>query len=429
MSAKYDTFTAFVEKNSTLDDSDNSSDDGLADIEDLIKLPDPSSVRLSRQSRFYQHNLPIENGLYEGLIDEKLRRNGLGIYSVNNGQDYYCGQWLEDKANGIGFQKLNYNASIVHGTFRNGVLSEGYGRRTLDANFEYDGKLMNDKFHGLGSLSTLIDGVNRNEPIVLVANWACGKVATVYRNEIEEIFLAQCDIFNSCLKAIAHLSDLGKQRDYFGVLIELLEKPQLSSMLLKDINKCLQLPRELKSSADFLLRMDTAYENMGSFFEATKRPNKKPDYTECVRKACLAGLERYMRFLQSRVYEEEAESRFLDLDRVIGTSLRDLLDSTTTNYNTLAYLQKILYIDPSVLDLIKKLTRTVNEMLYETPQSYHQKILDTETQLITSIWSDYLEMVNRTGLCNAKKKETNSFIPQINCLLPSNNGCFVPQIK
>ena len=336
MNKIYDTFSPFVEKNSVDDLSDNDSDDGLGDIEDLIKLPELSSVCHSSHNKFFQHNLSIENGIFEGLVDEKLRRDGIGIYSVNNGQDYYCGQWQEDKVHGYGFQKLNYGASLLFGTFRNGVLSEGYGFRTLENNFEYDGKLKDGKFHDIGCVSIRIDGVNRNEPLVLVAKFANGKVASVYRNEIDETFLAQYDVFNKCLKSIADLADLNKQREYFSILIELLEKKQLSNMILKDINKSTRLPRDLKSSADLLLRMDTAYENLGLFFVDTKsvRP-KKSNYAECVREACHCGLQRYMRFLQSCAYVEESESRFLDLEQVIGTSLRVLLEANVYNKSNL----------------------------------------------------------------------------------------------
>jgi len=330
MNTTYDTFSPFIDKNAL--DSDNDSDDGLGDIEDLIKLPELTSVRPASHNKFFQYNLPIENGVFEGLVDEKLRRHGLGIYSVNNGQDYYCGQWQEDKVNGYGFHKLNYGASLFYGTFRNGILSEGYGFRALEHNFEYEGKFKDGKFHDLGSVSIRIDGVNQNEPILLVAKWANGKVASVYRNEIDENYLAQYNSFNKCLKSIADLRELDKQREYFSIFIELLEKKQLSNMLLKDINKNTRLPRELKSSADLLLRLDTAYENLGSFFSDSKlvRP-KKGNYIECVREACHGGLQRYIRFLQSCAYVDESESRFLDLQKVIGSSLSDLLESNTYN--------------------------------------------------------------------------------------------------
>jgi hypothetical protein len=61
----------------------------------------------------------------------------------------------------------------------------------------------------------------------------------------------------------------------------------------------------------------------------------------------------------------------------------------------LGYLQKILFIDPNMLDLMKKITRTLNEILYETPLSFHQEIIDKQTEQIQSIWLDYLDVVNQ----------------------------------
>lgn len=44
---------------------------------------------------------------------------------------------------------------------------------------------------------------------------------------------------------------------------------------------------------------------------------------------------------------------------------------------------------------MKKLTRTLNEILYETPLSLHQEIITKQTEQIKSIWLDYLDVVNQ----------------------------------
>lgn len=401
MSTDYNTtFSAFIQRNNDADAVDDWSDDGLGDIEDLIRLPDPTNVSTSqRRLKFYQASLPIENGVYEGLVDDQRRRIGLGIFSVKNGEDYYCGQWDDDKQNGFGYHRISQGASFFYGMFRQGLLSEGYGRQSLENSFEYEGKMHEGNFHGLGSLSIRIDGVNRNEPLLLVAQWQAGKAERVFINEIDSTFHHQFDKFKQSL-SIAFSNDFNKQRSYFHTLIELLERQHLSKDLLKEINSNKLLPDEIKASADLLIRIDVTYENIAIFLNDDKstRP-RRPNYTECVRNACFEGLERYGRFLQSHIYQDQSETQFLKLDEIIGCSVRDIIEQGLNNIKTLRknssnsrFEQKILYVDPSVLELLKKLTRIVNEIMYEMLQCFHAEILNKEKKFINDLWLDYFNL-------------------------------------
>ena len=126
------------------DNRENSSQADLNDIVDLIELPEISTV-IRKEDKFYQHLLSIEDGLYDGSVNDELLREGLGIYNTNDGKEYYSGVWKNDKPNGYGCRFENYGSSIYHGFFENQILKEGFGRVELEDGYVYEGKIENGK--------------------------------------------------------------------------------------------------------------------------------------------------------------------------------------------------------------------------------------------------------------------------------------------
>lgn len=97
------------------------SDDDLDDIHDLIVALPNLVEKTDASSRSYHAHLPIDDGIYEGLVkDENMQREGLGSFSVNNGEEFYSGQWLGDKRNGNGYWTREYAKVVYYGHFKVG---------------------------------------------------------------------------------------------------------------------------------------------------------------------------------------------------------------------------------------------------------------------------------------------------------------------
>ncbi|CAF3926867.1 unnamed protein product, partial [Rotaria sp. Silwood1] len=68
------------------------------------------------------------------------------------------GSWKDDKPDGYGFNLKNHGTIIYYGEFQKGILKEGYGKEQLPNGYENEGKIKDEKFHGLGSLSIKLNG-------------------------------------------------------------------------------------------------------------------------------------------------------------------------------------------------------------------------------------------------------------------------------
>ncbi|CAF1525147.1 unnamed protein product, partial [Rotaria sordida] len=253
-------------------DEEVSSDDEN-DIADIVHLPEASTVKRN-DDKFYQRLLPIENGIYNGTINETFLREGQGTYSINNGEEYYSGEWKNDKHDGYGYNFKQYGSITHHGQFENGILKEGYGKVQLPDKYQYEGKIKDGKFHGLGCLSIEVSGltgINRSsveETILkLVAEWKENKTEFIYRNEIEQCYQNQYEVFQHSFESFILLSDQNhqQQRQCLQILIDLLEKRLVDISLLKEIVTNSILPHKLKSSADLLFKLDNSYTNLNKY--------------------------------------------------------------------------------------------------------------------------------------------------------------------
>ncbi|CAF1267998.1 unnamed protein product [Rotaria sordida] len=195
-------------------DDEYNSDDGN-DIADIVYLPEISSVK-RKEDKFYQHLVPIGNGIYDGTINEKLLREGQGIYSINNGEEYYSGSWKDDKPDGYDFNFKNHGSIIYHDILK------------------------------------------------LVAEWKEGKTEFIYINDIEQYYKNQYEVFYNSLESIILLNNENQQkrRQYLQILIGLFEKCLSNLSLLKEIVTSPILPRELKISANLLFKLDHSYTNL-----------------------------------------------------------------------------------------------------------------------------------------------------------------------
>ncbi|CAF4776899.1 unnamed protein product, partial [Rotaria sp. Silwood2] len=81
-----------------------------------------------QEDKLYQHLLPIDKGIYDGTVNKKFLRKGLGTYSRNNGEEYYSSVWNNYKPHGCCYMFKNYDSTIYHDEFYNEILKEGYGK-------------------------------------------------------------------------------------------------------------------------------------------------------------------------------------------------------------------------------------------------------------------------------------------------------------
>ncbi|CAF4187169.1 unnamed protein product, partial [Rotaria sordida] len=159
------------------DSGARNSDDERDDIIYIGLVPEISAIK-RKEDKFYQQHLPIDDGIFDGTVNEKILREGLGTFSSNNGERYHSGQWKNDKPHGYGYRFDKYASVIYYGEFDDKTLQEGYGKLKLDDGYLYEGKIKDDKFHGLGSLTIQIkDLPDMNQPnarkecLRVIADW------------------------------------------------------------------------------------------------------------------------------------------------------------------------------------------------------------------------------------------------------------------
>ncbi|CAF3311875.1 unnamed protein product [Rotaria socialis] len=380
---------------STDNDDECSSDDERNSIADIACLPEISAVK-RKEDRCYQHLLPIDNGLYDGTVSEKFLREGLGTYTVNNDEEYYSGAWKDDKPHGYGYNLKSRGSTIYYGEFNNGLLKEGYGKVTLEDGYVYKGPIKDGKFHGLGSLSMKIAGLKEIDTLQLVAEWENGKTSIVYKNEIKLYYEYQYQAFCNSLESIISLNSVSRkeQRKFFQSLIDLLEKRLLNLNLLNEIATHSILPRELKSSANLLYKLDNSYTHLKKYTEI----DIKNSYNNCVKNICEIGLKIYA---TSLAWTEDDEK----LDCISSRKIFDENLNSFTQKSQLSDLKAVLLIDTFVVDLIQKMIRFANEKLLRISSQYRSEFIDSHTRFIKRIWLDYFQALEKDSIANSLDDE------------------------
>ncbi|CAF1408560.1 unnamed protein product [Adineta steineri] len=372
---------------------DQSSDDDGVDVADLSSMPDISVVK-RKEDKIYQHLLPIDNGFYDGALDGNLLREGLGTYSFNNGEEYYSGLWKDDKPCGYGYQFKGYGSTICHGDFHDGKLKEGYGKIKKDHGYEYKGTIRDDNFHGLGILSIKIANLKDmnntsvyKDTLKIVAEWNMGQTDIVYLDEIQTYYINQHKTFCENLSSILSSKNesLRKQRQYFQILIDL-EECSLDLKLLYEIGVHPQLPKKLKSSADLLHVLDNSYRNLSNY---TITSDTLESYNQCVRNICEKSLQSYVLKLVSM--EDLYESNCIQAKYIFDEKL-----SSFTKKTQLKDLYEILSFSTLVIEMIKKFVSSANKRLTYVSSSHRSDYIQSHTKLIKAIWTDYLELADRS---------------------------------
>ncbi|CAF1411630.1 unnamed protein product [Adineta steineri] len=360
-------------------DDDECDNDYLNNIDDVIGLPDISSFT-RKEDKFYQHLLAVDDGIYDGTVNEKSLREGQGTFSINNGEEYYSGSWKNDKPNGYGFNLKNHGLIVYHGTFEDSILKEGYGKEQLSDDYEYKGEISNGSFHGLGTLSIKVSGLG--DILKLVAEWKEGKAEIVYKNDIEEYYKKQNKVFHNALENLILLNNENhqKQREYFRTLIDLFEKRLSDLVLLKEITTNTILPSELKLSADLLFKLDNSYTNL----EKYTKIDKKTNYNNCIHEICLKSLKIYARRLAWS--DDENKNHFISDKNIFDNSLNDFLTKTQ-----LSDFKKVLNIHPFVVDLIKKLIRFANGRAIQILSEYRTSFINYHVTFLQNLWNDYFK--------------------------------------
>jgi hypothetical protein len=368
------------------DISQAESDDELEDLKDLVHLPEFSSFKNDSNLKEYHAHLPIDDGIYEGLMNEEMLRDGFGMYSINNGEEYYAGKWKDDKKHGEGYWLLQNASVCYYGMFNEDRFQKGYGKAKLKDGYTYEGKFENNKFEGLGELSISIDGLSNDSKTLLkvVADWKGGKISTTYLNEVKDYFEEQYDIFNKCLQIISgNLNDMNSKRIYLKILIELLENGKTNNNLLIDISKQSFLPKDLKISADLLVKLEIAYEGLKSYMQVI---NLEKSFIDCVKDACINGINMYTQ-LQWSDYLNNNTS-FIKVETIFSNQL--MMNPSDLNYKN---YKQILSLDPLIVELIKRMMQTANERVIDVPNEHRDSFISIQTNKIKGIWQDYLEDV------------------------------------
>ncbi|CAF1287493.1 unnamed protein product [Rotaria sp. Silwood1] len=385
------------------DDEYSSNDEN--DISDIVYLPEISSIK-RKEDKFYQQFLPIGNGIYNGTINKEFLREGQGTYSINNGEEYYSGSWKDDKPDGYGFNLKNHGTIIYYGEFQKGILKEGYGKEQLPNGYEYEGKIKDEKFHGLGSLSIKVSGLTEinqsgieKDILKLVAEWKEGNIEFIYINDIEQYYINQYESFCNSLESILLLNNneyQQKQREYLLNFIDLFEKRLSNLNLLNEIVTNPHLPRVLKSSADLLFKLDHSYTNLNKY---TKTDTKK-NYNDYINNICQRGLKNYARRLS---WSE-------DENNIYCISSKIIFDNSLDNFlikSQLSDLKEILHFNPYIIDLIKKLIRFANERLIRISSEYRTQFIEIHTKFLQYIWKNYFQNLDYNSIPHRFDYENN----------------------
>jgi hypothetical protein len=378
--------------------TEQSSDDGgEGDVGDILNLPKISDVK-REEDQFFQSLLTIGKGIYKGTINKKSLREGQGTFSVNNNKEYYSGEWKDDKYNGFGYNSKDEESTIFHGKFEKGILKEGYGKVMLADGYVYEGKIEDEKFHGLGSLTIRIKGLRDINPphaekecLRVIADWKEGKTkkSFTYLNEIEEYYQYQFEHFSRNLESFVLLNreNYQKQRDCLQTLIELHRKSDSDMHLLREIDIQENLPPEMKLAADFLLRLDSSHTALGNYTEI----NSKKNYRNYLSHIWQRELKAYVRRL---VWSDDENFH----DRISPKKIFDEDLNSFLTKSEVSDLKRILYLNPSVVQLIRKLVHFANERLNRINSQYRSDFLRFHRRWIQNLWKDYFKTLDyRSG--------------------------------
>ncbi|CAF1575905.1 unnamed protein product, partial [Didymodactylos carnosus] len=355
-------------------DDDECNNNDVDDIDDIIGLPEVSNIK-RKENKFYQHHLPIDDGIYDGTINEESLREGQGTYSINNGKEYYSGSWKDDKPNGYGVHLKDHGLTIYHCIFEEGTLKEGYGKVQISKEYEYKGESYNGEFNGLGSLSIKKEG----------------KTEIVYRNDLEEYYKKQSKVFYNTLQDIILLNNENQQnqKKYFQNLIDLFEKRLSNLNLLKEITTNTILPPELKLSADLLYNVDDSYTKLSKYTIIDTKTN----YNNCINEICLRGLKVYARRLAWS--DDENKNHFISDKNIFDNSLNEFLTKLE-----LSDLKKILCINPFVVDLVKKLIHFANGRAIKIFSQYRTYFINIHIKFLGILWNNYLKNLDYNNISN-----------------------------
>lgn len=374
--------------------TEQSSDDGgEEDIGDILNLPKISDVK-REEDQYFQSLLTIGKGIYKGIINKKALREGLGTFSIDNNKEYYSGEWKDDKYNGFGYNSKEEESTIFYGKFEKGIFKEGHGKVTLADGYVYEGKIKDEKFHGLGSLTIRIQGLRDIKPpyaekeyLRVIADWREGKTkkSLTYLNEIEEYYQYQFEHFSHSLESfiLFNRENYHKERDCLQTLIKLHKKSNSDVNLLREIVIQENLSPEMKFAADFLLKLDSSHTALGKYTEI----DSKKTYRNCLLDVWQRQLKVYVRRL---VWSEDENFR----DRI---SPKEIFDEDFNNFltkSTISDLKRILYLNPSVVQLIRKLVRFANEKLNQISSQYRSDFLHFHRRLLQNLWKDYFQTLD-----------------------------------
>lgn len=86
---------------------------------------------------------------------------------------------------------------------------------------------------------------------------------------------------------------------------------------------------------------------------------------------------------------------FIKIDDILGDSLREHLNSaggkSTANQ---AHWKRILLLDPNMVDMFKKMIRTVNDRINELPSNYREMMIGEQSRKLKSMWADYMQSLD-----------------------------------
>ena len=90
---------------------------------------------------FVKRGMRIENGIYNGQVNEDLDRHGIGRWVHNMGWEIYEGEWKNDQRHGFG-RSIKWAGSWYIGFWKNGK-KHGYGSAIDKCDNVEEGKWIN----------------------------------------------------------------------------------------------------------------------------------------------------------------------------------------------------------------------------------------------------------------------------------------------
>ncbi|CAF1507583.1 unnamed protein product, partial [Rotaria sordida] len=199
-----------------------------------------------------------------------------------------------------------------------------------------------------------IDSSNiEKDTLKIIAEWENGRTIKIYVDEIKQYYEYQYKIFCNSLESISsNTENRQKQKEYFQILTDLLSKNLLSRNLLYEIVIHSNLPRELKSSADLLYKLENSYLDLKQYIDI----DIKKSYNDCIKNICEIGLKIYARRLAWN--EDNYEINCIYSKEIFYDNLNKF--SEVSNFDN---LKKVLLINTFVVDSIQKMIHFANERL------------------------------------------------------------------